>query len=142
MDNRQGASSPSQPSLVEMGTSGASSPSPPQKRRKGGSDVKFTYGTRRMKAYPITESELGDLAKIGILAAIAFSVATGFFGFGINILKDISLNEGISIDTKTFWQFMSIGSFVISVIALAIGIGLVRYGRTKIANIKAETEFQ
>lgn len=116
------------------------SSTPPKQRKKRGSDVRLRYGTRSMKAYPITETELNELFQIGIFATLAFSLSAGCFGFTINIIKDISINNSES-EIAELWGHISAFSLIGGVIFLLIGWLLIRHGKSKISQIKIDTKF-
>src|SRR5688572_12762688 len=68
----------------------ASSRSPPGRPRGkrgggGGSLIDLSYGRQRMKAFPLTEDQLGTLAHISAGASLFLAAATFFFGLAIDI---------------------------------------------------------
>lgn len=113
-----------------------------RKPRNKGSSIEPRYGKRLMKYFPISEGELGELFGIGVLAAIAFSLTTGFFSFAIGILKDIALNQPLPKETINNWDYISYGCFIASAFFLIIGVLLALRGHTKLAQIKSDTEFK
>jgi hypothetical protein len=57
-----------------------------------------------MKEYPLTKGDMRDLAKTGIAPPVCFSIASGLFGFIVNLAKDLSLAQGTPERVMGFWN--------------------------------------
>ena len=95
-----------------------------------------------MKHYLITEDQFGDLFSIGLLSAIFFSLATGCFGFAVDVYKDLSLSESIAENVKTKWEIITYACFFLSFVFIVMGGGFVMWGKNKISGIKKNTVFE
>lgn len=94
-----------------------------------------------MKAYPITDGELGQLFGLGFLATICFSVGAGLFGFALDVEKDLSLATEVTESVQTFWTTIRTGSFTLSAILFICGTLFVWKRHNKVSEIKQETIF-
>ncbi|MES2834250.1 MAG: hypothetical protein V4707_06035 [Pseudomonadota bacterium] len=94
-----------------------------------------------MKAYPITEHELGGLAALGVFAGLSFSIASLMLGFAIDLHKDLSITADVPEGARIFWGTIRIGAFVMALVLTLVGIYLLNRGNTKLSRIKLETTF-
>lgn len=62
------------------------------KKPPPGSYMDRIPGRRPVKEYPLTEADMRDLAKTGLIATGSFSMATGLIGFSINLSKDFAFS--------------------------------------------------
>jgi len=106
-----------------------------------GSTFSLNYGRRPMKAYPITDGELGQLFGLGTLAAICFSLASGLLGFGLDLVKDLALSNEIAEVTKTYWETTKNWCFAIGFLLFVVGVVFVWQRRSRVSEIKKETTF-
>lgn len=106
-----------------------------------GSTITQDYGKRTMKAYALTEGELGELFVIGGFATFFFSLAAGFFGFYVNTYENLSLNPSLAKEIIDQWGIISEVCKYSAGISAVIGLALIYFRHTKIAQIKRETEF-
>lgn len=106
-----------------------------------GSPIEHDYGTLRMKAYPLDEFQLQDLARLGTAAAFCFSIAGACLGFGVNLYKDLAIATGVSAEVAATWGTIRYASFVIGIIFALIGVFLFRAGHTRVEDIKKKTRF-
>lgn len=111
------------------------------KSATGGSLLDIRYGRQAMKAYPLTEEQIENLAGLGLLATLCFSGAAGVFGFAIDLDKDLSIAVGVPAEKMAWWSAVSSGSFLLSGALVLIGLFLLYRGHSKYAKIKANTEF-
>jgi hypothetical protein len=106
----------------------------------GGSSFAIQYGVRRVKAYPITESELSELGTLGGFSALFFSLASALVGFGGNIFLDLFLSSAPS-EISPGWKIGIIAVFLISAVFAILGAVLIWKGHTKIGKVKRESAF-
>jgi len=108
---------------------------------QSGSTFSLDYGRRPMKSYPITDGELSQLAGLGYMATICFSVASGLLVFALDLSKDISMSQELSEATKVFWDTINIVSYSFSGFLFILGGGLIWKRQSKVSEIKDETKF-
>lgn len=110
-------------------------------RRNRSSRFDLSYGRRNLRAYPITEHELGGLAALGVFAGLAFSLSAGLLGFAIDLHKDLAITADVPAKEQIFWGTVRTGGFVLSIILAGVGCYLLHRGNTKLTRIKQETVF-
>jgi len=103
--------------------------------------IQHDYGTLRMKAYPLDEFQLQDLARIGTAAAFCFSISGACMGFGTNLYKDLAIATGVSKEIIATWVAIRYVSFVVGSIFAAVGFYLFKTGHTRVEDIKRHTTF-
>lgn len=117
---------------------------PPRRPRVGaggsGAGIEHDYMRRRIKAYPITDSELTQLQGIGVVTAACFSFGSGMLGFALNLHKDLSL-AGPDVPANAFrwWDGLHYGLGAGGVALVVIGVCAFFWGKTRVRAIKAET---
>ena len=89
-----------------------------------------------------TEEQLENLFVISVIAAIFFSLAVRFFGFSIDVYKDLSFSQYLPKETKYFWNMIKMFTFILSAIFCLLGGGCVFFGHTKLSKIKKNTDFE
>ena len=94
-----------------------------------------------MKAYPITDSELSQLATIGISSVVCFSFAAGLLGVAIDIQKDLAIAIDVPAAARGFWDAIRIAAFIGALVFAIFGGILIYRGRTRVADIKKNTIF-
>lgn len=111
--------------------------------RTSGSGSKFdlAYGRRPMKAYPITEGELGQLTAIGGGALFCFSLGAGLFGFSLDVSKDLAMAPNLPIEAVSAWEIISIYAKNSSWASFGIGSFLLLWRHNVLSRIKNETTF-
>jgi len=114
---------------------------PGQQSVSTGSPIDFDYGSRRMRAYPLSELDLKDLARIGSEAAICFSLAGAAFGFAVNLVKDLSIATGVSSEVAATWGTIRTVCFIASAGFALAGIYLFATGHRRVEDIKRQTSF-
>lgn len=114
------------------------SPAKRQSPRHSGFDKR--PGRRPMKEYPLTEGELNELAGIGMLATVCFSLAAALFGFAVDVSKDIAFSTALPATVATFWGALRGGAMVLAVILALVGGAFVLRGRSRLNAIKRETD--
>lgn len=92
-----------------------------------------------MKEYPLTESDMRDLAQTGLLSGVSFSIGSGMLGFALNISKDMAFASGLPERVAGFWSAVWWACVIGAAIFYAIGAAGVMRGRTRLAEIKGET---
>lgn len=95
-----------------------------------------------MKAYPMTESDLDDLAGLGFGATVAFALASFMFGLAVDLQKDLSLATDTPAEAQAFWSAVRIMAMVVAVVSALVGGGLIVRGHTKLNRIKRDTTFE
>ena len=106
-----------------------------------GSVFVLDYGRRRMKAYPITDGELNQLATIGIISVVCFSFAAGLLGVSIDIQKDLALAIDVPEAARGYWGAIRTATLIGSVVFAVFGGFLLLLGHTRRAGIKKSTFF-
>lgn len=153
MDETKSVSASSPPPSGADSQTAASSEKPPElKTGAGGAPGVLTsgtagsvfdleYGTRRMKSYPITDSELTQLATIGIISVVCFSLAAGLLGIAIDIQKDLALAIDVPAAARGFWSAIRTSTFIGSGIFAVFGGFLLLRGHARVTDIKKSTFF-
>jgi hypothetical protein len=132
-----GPNRPSGPVAEETGGSGGR-PEPRPRRKPSG--LRRIPGKRPMKEYPLTKGDMRDLAKTGAAATACFAVASGFFGFMVNLAKDLSLAQAVPEKVVAFWNAIWWSALVGAVIFAAFGAAALIDGRLRLREIERETE--
>jgi hypothetical protein len=117
---------------------------PPKVRkvtRKRGSDQAPLYGSRKVKVYPIAESELFQLAAISVFAVLCFSIASACFGFALDLHKDISITPDMADTTAAYWSGIRVILFTMSGVFSLAGVGLIIWRGLTVKAIKDSTDF-
>ena len=94
-----------------------------------------------MKAYPITKSELWQLFAIGVLSSIFFSLGMWLLNFGVDIYKDLSINQPIPKETIGYWQNIEARCWEFSGFFFFISLIAMIFGGAKIHEILGQTVF-
>jgi hypothetical protein len=106
----------------------------------GGSSFELKYGSRKVKAYPITEAELSEIGTLKGLSTFCFSLSSAAAGFGGNMI--VSFLSASSANDMDEWKKISILAVIaFAVIFSSIGAYLTYKGNTKIAEIKGQASF-
>lgn len=93
-----------------------------------------------MKEYPLTKGDMRDLAKTGIVATACFAVASGLFGFMINLAKDLSLAQGTPEKVVGFWNAVWWCALLGSVVFAFFGAFAIFDGKSCLREIERETK--
>jgi hypothetical protein len=99
------------------------------------------HGTRIVKGYCVTEEELRSLFKLGLWAAICFTLAAELVRFGLELQKDIAFSSGIAPNVIDSWQAVQSLCFCGAAIFALLLIWLIIRGNNKIGEIKGQTDF-
>jgi hypothetical protein len=110
-------------------------------RKPKGSNLNPVYGMRTMKAYPIQEQELENLFGLGLLATIFFSGASLLFSIFLDVYINLSFTSNLPNSKEIIWDSVAWVSFILCFIFLGLGVIQIRVGKTKVNNIKKETNF-
>lgn len=95
-----------------------------------------------MKGYPVTESDMRELATVGIVATVCFSLAGIAFGLAIDIHKDLMLaTPDVSESAMGFWSGLRLVCFIGTGLLVLLGAGLAWRGHSRIGEIKRQTTF-
>lgn len=94
-----------------------------------------------MRTYPVMESELHELAWIGVGATAAFSLGLSSLGFAVDLARDMAFAPEMPRTVLSLWQGVLVGAGVFSFSCMIVGAILFLYGKRKIKNIKDETRF-
>lgn len=108
---------------------------------KAGSTITMSYGKRKIKSYPITEDELGQLFWIGLLTSLCFSFTSFLLAVAFNIHLSVSLTQALPDNKAVYWTTLRDVAWILSLFFLLCGIILVIFGRNRINRIKSKTEF-
>lgn len=103
--------------------------------------ISFDQGKRRMRQYPLTESELTALGNTGAAATACFSIGGALVGFSVNLYKDTKLAQGLTADQVAMAGTINTACLVVGICFLVVGAVLFLYGRRTLDKIKAETTF-
>lgn len=117
-------------------------PTKKPRKKQGGSQFQHDYGTAKVKAYPITGSELWELGGISAFASIAFSVAFACFSFIVDTRRDVDLAAGADPVITTYWASLSGTATWIGGVSLFLAIGTLALGGIKIRGIITRTHFE
>jgi hypothetical protein len=101
----------------------------------------MSYGRLKMKVYPLTDAHLSELGMLRTGAQASLALATGLFGFGINVAKDIELAGTIPAESAVRWSTIQYGSLAISAVLFVLAFILFLMGHSKLSKIKKETSF-
>lgn len=107
----------------------------------GGSFLEPEYGTRHMKAYPLTEDQLENLFGIDVLAAVCFSIASALLSFSFNVQTSLVILTNIPPDKLGYWEALRSISGILSIFMFFAGWGFVRYRKNKLAKLKSRMSF-
>jgi hypothetical protein len=94
-----------------------------------------------LRAYPITQGELFGLGGIGVGTALAFSAASGLFGFYMNTALALDLTQGGVPEKLAYWEAIKSVAFIASIVAAVIGIIFIGFGAYKVREIINTTDF-
>ena len=72
----------------------------PSNKVKQGCTVDHEYLGRRMKVYPIQESELKHISGLNHIATVAFSLGAAFFGYALAIILEDVFNVTATPEAK------------------------------------------
>ena len=111
---------------------------PPQNKRSSAVKVRTRGGVRTMKMYSITEGELGELAALKTFSTLSFSGASAALGFGLSIAQGFAFSEKIAPVVMATWSTWKTVSFILAGVLVLVGLGFVRRGHSRLAEIKAE----
>lgn len=106
-----------------------------------GSTFTMSYGKRIVKAFPITESELNEVAAAKRIAAVCFTIAGALFGFAMNLNKDMQFANSLPEKVTSFWNAIWYACLIGSGITSLLGIWLWLRGHNRLAEIKREARF-
>lgn len=105
------------------------------------SSFNMAYGSRSVKAYPVTDVDLNSLGTMSLLCTLAFSAGTGLAGIAFDITASLSMSAGVDPRTVGFWSGIQLFSAIGAVVLWATGGGIYLRRRAHIGNIKRETNF-
>ena len=95
-----------------------------------------------MRAYPLTESEMRGLAQLSAGASFCFTLALGFFGYAVNLHKDLAFAAaGLPPDVAARWATLRTGGIVVAGLLFVFGLFLVYLGQNRLEEIKTQTQF-
>lgn len=109
--------------------------------RPDGSYLHRMPGRRPLKEYPLTEGDMRELAGVGVIATLLFSLSSGLFGFWVNVSKDLAFAQGVPDKTIAFWEAARIFSLIAAIVLAGIGGLAIYYGQFRLSSIMRETEF-
>jgi hypothetical protein len=112
------------------------------KRRKGNLHLNVIQGVQNMKSYPLTEDQLENLADIGYLSTLFFSLSTALFSFAFSTWQNLSLStavnaEKIAVQTTVGWW-----TLIIAIVFFILGAFFLYKGRTSLKRIKNQVSFE
>ncbi len=96
-------------------------------------------GRRPVKEYPLTEADMRDLMKTGIIAGGSFSLATGLLGFVVNLSKDFAFSSNVPDKIASFWSGVWWSCIIAALCLLAISAWAVVSGNSRLKQIMDET---
>jgi len=127
---------PTQSSQIRRGAGGSGQP-----RQPIGSTITPNYGKRNVKSYPLTESELNEIGSLRTQTTVLFSIGTGCCSFSWSLVQDIF--KSTKWDSLT-WEIFPLLAYVLFAVGLLLclfGFVSFRSSKTKVDNIKKETNF-
>jgi hypothetical protein len=113
----------------------------PTRRKLRGSNLSLQYGTQTMKAYPLTEDQLHQLAHLGTVSTVSFALASGFLGFALSTYQNTSLANDISSEKIAEWSVIMYFCFFLAAFFYIIGIVFKYIGHSRLGKIKSQTTF-
>lgn len=139
-DQQQFLATESQKEQSTTESVGANVKKRPRKASQRGSKIIRLAGDRVMKEYPLTEGDMRDLTKTGILTSLSFSI-TGFcIGFLVDVSKDMAFSENIKPEIIGFWSGIWWCVLVAAIISFLFGAYQLRSGKHRLSEIMEETE--
>ena len=99
-------------------------------------------GSRPMKEYPLTDSDLHDLRNTGVGATFFLSVGSVLIGIWSNITTSMAFSSQVPKDLLAIWNDREHWTLFGSVGCYVIGFLLVFMGYTRMEQIKADVVFQ
>ncbi len=127
------------PISTEGASAGAEgvSPARPTKRRSRG--ARLRRGSRDVKDYPVTESELWQLGGTGVGATFCFSIASWFLSKSIDLYLQLKVNtDSVSVSVD-YMRGMQFGFMWAGLVPLFIGFALFVRGGFLVHRIVHET---
>jgi hypothetical protein len=138
------ASSTTTSSTGQFGKTTGASKGPRKSARTGvagGSTITQVPGKRLVRQFPITESEINQLDRQGLISALFSGFGAAALGFGANLYKDYFLGSGLSeIKLDALW-WGSVLCIIVGVIFLLFGFIEIKSNKGLIKTIKNETTF-
>ncbi len=92
-----------------------------------------------MKEYPLTEADMNDLAKTGVIAGGSFSLATGLLGFVVNLSKDFAFSSNVQEGVLGFWTGVWWSCIAAAILLFGIAGLTVWRGNERLKQIMRET---
>jgi hypothetical protein len=107
----------------------------------GGSTITQVPGKRSVKQFPITENELNQLDRQGLISALFSGFGATALGFGVNLYKDHFLGSIFSeIKLDALW-WGTVFCIAVGVVFLLFGFIEIKSNKGLIKAIKNETKF-
>jgi hypothetical protein len=96
--------------------------SSPPSDNPSGATIVTAYARRRLRAYPILDSEVRSLSMFNTLSAVCFSVMSAFISFAVGIWANALFVENPPAEGRILSHVAAPACCVIAIIALALGV--------------------
>ena len=94
----------------------------PPSDNPSGANIVMAYGKRRLRAYPILDSEVRSLSIFNSLSAICFSIMSAFISFAVGIWVTALFVEKPPPEGQVLSHVAAPAFCVLAVVALVLGI--------------------
>ncbi|MGX7875992.1 hypothetical protein ACVDG5_027740 [Mesorhizobium sp. ORM6] len=102
--------------------------------------IKLVIGSREMRCYTVTDSELKQLGLANLAISATFGIGSALFGFGLDIFKDVEMSPSLPASAQTLAQVVQPLCFYVGIAFWAFSVGLFFWRNGMLSIIKKESK--
>jgi hypothetical protein len=138
-----GSSTKLQGSVAGAGTQSLAAEAIPKGKTRRTSTYAVQGGRRAVKAYPVLEKELVQLAILQGTAALFFAISGACGGFWLSVWQSISFaGNDVTKETLSYWSGLKLASGIGTILFILLAVAATVYSGLEVGRIKRETNHE